>query len=220
MLGTTVRPSGYGPGISLVHTVDHSGVSEEKPVLLVVVASTRPGRVGLPVARWFEQVARDHGGFAVEVADLADIDLPLLDEPHHPRLRRYVHDHTRRWSATVERADAVVFVTPEYNHSYPGALKNAVDFLSQEWRHKPVGIVSYGGVSAGLRAVQALKLVLGALAMVPVPEGVPIPFVTQHLSGEGDDRIFTPNDVIETGAKTMLDALVSWMPAVRGFRTP
>jgi NAD(P)H-dependent FMN reductase len=194
-------------------------VSAEKPVLLVVIASTRPGRVGLPVARWFEQVARDHGGFTVEVADLAEIDLPLMDEPNHPRLRRYTHEHTRRWSATVDRADAVVFVTPEYNHSYNGALKNAIDFLCNEWKHKPASTISYGGVSAGMRAVQALKPVLVALSMVPVNEGVPIPFVAQHLSGDGDDRAFTPNDVIETGAKEMLDVLATWTPAIRLLRS-
>lgn len=192
---------------------------DAEPVLLIVVASTRPGRVGLPVARWFERAARDHGGFAVEVADLAEIDLPLMDEPNHPRLRRYTHDHTRRWSATVERADAVVFVMPEYNHGYSGALKNAVDYLWQEWRHKPVSTVSYGGVSGGLRAVQALKPVLVALSMVPVNEAVPVPFVTRHLSGDGDERVFTPNEEIETGAKAMLDALAAWMPAARALRS-
>jgi NAD(P)H-dependent FMN reductase len=194
-------------------------VSAENPVLLVVVGSTRPGRVGLPVARWFEQVARDHGGFDVEVADLAEIDLPLMDEPNHPRLRRYVHQHTRAWSATVDRADAVVFVIPEYNHSFGGALKNAIDFLWNEWKHKPVATVSYGGVSGGLRAVQALKPVLIALSMVPVVEAVVIPFVMQHLTGDGDDRVFTANDEIEAGAKSLLEALTVWMPGTRALRS-
>jgi NAD(P)H-dependent FMN reductase len=198
--------------------MDHVRVSAENPVLLIVIASTRPGRVGLPVARWFEQLARDHGGFTVEVADLADIDLPLMDEPNHPRLRRYTHDHTRRWSATVDRADAVVFVMPEYNHGYSGALKNAIDFLWQEWQHKPVSTVSYGGVSGGLRAVQALKPVLIALSMVPVNNAVVVPFVIHHVNGEGEDRAFTPNEEIETSAKGMLDALATWTPASRALR--
>ena len=194
-------------------------VSISKPVLLVVIASTRPGRVGLPVARWFADFARNHGGFDVEIADLAEIDLPMMDEPNHPRLRAYVHDHTHSWSAVVERADAVVFVMPEYNHSFTAPLKNAIDFLAQEWKHKPVGTVSYGGVSAGIRAVEALKPVLLALSMVPVNEAVLVPFVAQHVSGEGEDRVFAPNEEIEIGAKDLLDALAAWTPTVRTLRS-
>jgi NAD(P)H-dependent FMN reductase len=194
-------------------------VSSDTPVLQIIVASTRPGRVGLPIGHWIEQQARDHDGFSVELVDLAQVALPDFDEPQHPRLRRYVHEHTRAWSATIERGDAFVFVMPEYNHSYNGALKNAIDFLSLEWRHKPVGTVSYGGVSAGIRAVQALKPVLGALSMVPMVEAVPIPFVAQFLSGEGDERVFIPNAEIEAGAKAMLDALAAWVPVSHTLRS-
>ena len=193
-------------------------MSTSKPVLLVVIASTRPGRVGLPVARWFADFARRHGGFEVEVADLAEIDLPLMNEPNHPRLRAYVHDHTRRWSAVVDRADAVVFVMPEYNHSFTAPLKNAIDFLSQEWKHKPVGTVSYGGVGAGIRAAEALRPVLVALSMVTVNEAVMIPFVAQHVSGGGEERVFTPNEEVEIGAKDLLDALATWAPTARALR--
>jgi NAD(P)H-dependent FMN reductase len=101
-----------------------------RPVLQVVAASTRPGRRGLAVARWVTRLAEAHGGFDVELVDLVEVGLPVFDEPHHPRLQQYVHQHTKDWSATVSRADAFVFVTPEYNHSFPGALKNALDFLS------------------------------------------------------------------------------------------
>src|SRR5689334_4480755 len=121
----------------------------DKLKLQIVIASTRPGRVGAPVARWFHRRAEEHGGFDVELVDLAEVNLPLLDEPHHPRLRRYVHQHTQAWSARVEAADAFVFVTPEYNYGMPASLKNALDYLNQEWHYKPVGFVSYGGVSAG-----------------------------------------------------------------------
>ena len=125
--------------------------------LLIIIASTRPGRVGLPVARWFEQHARAHGGLEVNVADLAEWNLPFLDEPNHPRLGRYTKDHTKRWSAEVDAADAFAFVMPEYNHAFNAPLKNAIDFLFAEWRHKPAGFVSYGGVAGGMRAVQQLK---------------------------------------------------------------
>jgi NAD(P)H-dependent FMN reductase len=125
--------------------------------LQIIIASTRPGRAGLPIGQWFHERALGHGGFDIDLVDLADLNLPFMDEPSHPRLRRYTHQHTRDWSARVEAADAFVFVTPEYNHGFNAPLKNAIDYLHDEWRHKPVGFVSYGGVAAGTRAVQMLK---------------------------------------------------------------
>jgi NAD(P)H-dependent FMN reductase len=190
-------------------------VLERKPTLLIVIASTRPGRVGLPVAEWFKERAEAHGGFAVEVADLAAIDLPFMDEPQHPRLRQYVHQHTKDWSARVDAADAVVFVMPEYNYGFNAPLKNAIDYLNQEWRYKPVGFVSYGGVSAGTRAVQMAKQVVTALAMMPVPTAVSIPFVRQFLDEEGRIRA---NEVMETAATGMLDDLARLAAALRPLR--
>src|SRR5579872_6813928 len=143
-----------------------------RPLLQIVVASTRPGRVGLPVAEWFADVARKHGAFDVELVDLAEVGLPFLDEPNHPRFRQYTHAHTKKWSATVERADAFVFVTPEYNFGMPATLKNALDYLHYEWQYKPAGFVSYGGISAGTRAVQQLKQVVTTLKLFPLPEAV------------------------------------------------
>ena len=185
-----------------------------QPLLQIIVASTRPGRVGATVADWVRDRASAHGGFAVEVVDLAEVDLPFLDEPHHPRLGRYVHQHTLDWSATVSRADAFVFVTPEYNHGYPAALKNAIDFLHAEWQHKPVGLVSYGGVAGGTRAVQALKPVLAALKMVPAVAAVPIPFVATLL----DDGGFRPTEALEDGAAAMFDELAEWTAALATLR--
>lgn len=188
-----------------------------KPVLQIIIASTRPGRVGLPVAQWFEQVARQHGGFEIELIDLAEVNLPFLDEPNHPRLRRYEHQHTKDWSATIDRADAYIFVTPEYNYGFNAVLKNAIDFLHQEWQHKAVGFVSYGGIAAGTRAVQMLKLVVTALKMVPVTASVSIPFVAQFLDDE--DQI-QPNDIMLTAAATMLDELLSMALALQPLRKP
>ena len=187
-----------------------------RPVLQVVVASTRPGRRGVAVAGWIGRVAEQHGGFDFELVDLAERELPLLDEPYHPRLGQYVHQHTKDWSGTVSRADAFLFVTPEYNHSYPGALKNALDYLSAEWADKAAGIVSYGGVSAGLRAATALKPVLAALRMIPVVEAVSIPFFAQFLT---DDDEFAPNAELEAGAKAMLDELLRVTGALRQLRS-
>src|SRR5262245_20375897 len=115
--------------------------------LHVVIVSTRPGRGGPAVARWFVEQASSHGAFQMKLVDLAEVNLPLLDEPSHPRLRDYKHEHTKKWSATVAEADAFVFVTPEYNYSAPASLINALDYLFHEWAYKPAGFVSYGGVS-------------------------------------------------------------------------
>jgi NAD(P)H-dependent FMN reductase len=188
-----------------------------KPVLQIIIASTRPGRIGLPVAQWFEQAARRHGGFEIEVIDLAEVALPFFDEPHHPRLQRYEHQHTKDWSETITRADAFVFVTPEYNYGFNAVLKNAIDFLNQEWVHKPVGFVSYGGVAGGTRAVQMLKQVVTSVKMVPVLASVNIPFVKQFLD---DDERIQPNEIMTTSVATMLDELLPMAVALETLRKP
>jgi NAD(P)H-dependent FMN reductase len=182
-----------------------------RPRLLLVTASTRPSRKGPLVAAWVERVARAHGGFEVDPVDLAEVGLPLLDEPHHPRLRRYVHPHTLAWSERVDAADAVVLVFPEYNHSFSGALKNAIDFLHQEWGGKAVGLVSYGGASSGLRAAAALKQVLTSVRMVPVVEAVSVPFFEQFVQ----DGEFVPNEVLTTSAGAMLDEVARMTALLR-----
>jgi NAD(P)H-dependent FMN reductase len=185
------------------------------PNLTIIIGSTRPGRAGAAIAQWFAARAKDHGGFDVTVVDLAEVDLPLLDEPNHPRLRQYTQQHTKDWSAIIDAADAFVFVTPEYNYGYPAALKNAIDYLHHEWLHKPVGFVSYGGVAAGTRAVQQLKQVVTTLRMLPVFDSVNIPFHTQFLDSDG---VLRPNEVMDKAADTMLDELVRTEAALRPLR--
>jgi NAD(P)H-dependent FMN reductase len=183
-----------------------------KPTLTIVIGSTRPGRVGPKFATWFRSLAIAHDGFDVELVDLAQLNLPFLDEPSHPRLRQYVHQHTIDWSRTVERSDAFVFVTPEYNFGYSAALKNAIDYLSQEWADKAVGFVSYGGVAGGTRAVQQLKQVVTALKMIPVAESVNLPFFTQFIDDSGTVQ---PNDVMTRSADAMLDELARITALIR-----
>ncbi|MDH2428375.1 NAD(P)H-dependent oxidoreductase [Sphaerisporangium sp. TRM90804] len=186
--------------------------------LVIILASTRPGRVGLPVALWIDALAREHGGFEeVELVDLAERNLPFMDEPNHPRLRQYVHQHTLDWSATVDGADAFLFVMPEYNHGYSAPLKNAIDFLHQEWCYKPVGLVSYGAVAAGTRAAQMIKQVVTTLKMTPLTDAVSIPFVTQLV---GEDGTLSPNDVMLSSAKAMLDELKRVSQALLPLRLP
>ena len=192
-----------------------SAADERQPALLIVIASTRPGRVGLPVGRWFEDRARAHGGFRVTVADLAELRLPLVDEPNHPRLRKYTRPHTRKWSEIVDAADAFAFVMPEYNYSFTAPLKNAIDYLHQEWQYKPVGLVSYGGVSAGTRAAAALRVPLTAVKLFPLAEAVSIPFVAQFID---DDGVLQANETMDKSADALLDELVRVSGALAGLR--
>jgi len=184
--------------------------------LKVIVASTRPGRIGLPIGRWIHGVAAEHPAFEADLVDLAEVGLPLYDEPNHPRLRKYVHEHTRAWSAIVDAADAFVLVMPEYNYSVTPALTNALDYVFQEWGCKPAGFVSYGGVSGGLRAAQLVKVTLSALKVVPINEAVVIPFAANHVK----DGAFVAEDVHKTAAGQMLDETARWAEALKPLRAP
>jgi NAD(P)H-dependent FMN reductase len=188
------------------------------PLLQIVVASTRPTRKGPAVGAWFEQVARAHGAFDLELVDLAQVNLPLLDEAEHPRLRKYQHEHTKAWSAMIDRADAYVFVTPEYNYGSPPSLLNALDYLVHEWAYKPVGFVSYGGVSAGTRSVQMTKQVVTSLKMVPLIEAVSIPFFTTFI--DAATGAFTPEETQTKAARIMLTELARWADALQAMRAP
>jgi NAD(P)H-dependent FMN reductase len=158
--------------------------------LMIVVGSVRPGRVGLPIATWVREAAEAHGGFDIDFVDLLELGLPFMDEPNHPRLRQYTQQHTLDWSARVDAADAFIFVTPEYNHSFSPALKNAIDFLSQEWWRKPLGFVSYGGVSGGSRGVIALEPVTAGVGLVRVGAEVELAFGGAQIS----DGVFAPQE--------------------------
>lgn len=179
-------------------------MTTRRPVLQVTTASTRPGRVGPAFATWFSAIAREHAAFDVVDVDLLAVGLPFLDEPRHPKFGDYQHQHTKDWSATVARADAFVFVTPEYNYGYNAVLKNAIDFLHAEWRDKAVGFVAYGGVGAGTRAIQQLKQVVTTLRMVPVFEAVNVPFAPSALDADGT---VLPDDGRTAAALAMLDEL-------------
>lgn len=175
--------------------------------LKIIIASTRPHRKGPAVAAWIKEICEQHEECSVEMLDLAEINLPFLDEPKHPRFKDYIHDHTKAWSKTIDGADAIIVVTPEYNHGYPAPLKNALDFLYQEWNYKPVAFVSYGGVAGGTRSVQQLKQVVAAQKMIAVTEAVHIPFFTKHIN---DEKIFVGDDVLNKSAQTMLVELLKW----------
>ncbi len=184
--------------------------------LQILIASTRPGRKGTAVGAWMHQQALAHGAFAVELLELADFQLPVFDEPDHPRLQRYVHDHTRRWSATVARADAFVLVLPEYDFSMPAALLNALQFLYHEWTYKPAAFASYGGESGALRSVQMTKQALTTFKVVPIVEAVTIHRITQHI--DPATGAFVPGEAHPKKATEMLDELHRWAEALQPMR--
>ncbi|MDP3208436.1 MAG: NAD(P)H-dependent oxidoreductase [Rhodoglobus sp.] len=182
--------------------------------LMIIVGSVRPGRAGLPVAEWVRETASRHQGFEIDFVDLKELALPFMDEPQHPAKRSYTHDHTLQWSARVDATDAVILVSPEYNHSYSPALKNALDYLAQEWKHKPVGLVSYGGVSGGTRGVAALDPVLTTVGLVKTSHSVEIDYVGKHI----EDGVFTPSEKHEALLSRQLDDLAELAQALAPLR--
>ncbi len=183
--------------------------------LKLIVASTRPGRKGPAVAKWFRNIAEQHPDFEVEVLDLMEINLPMMDEIDHPRLKNYSHEHTKKWSKTIDGADAFVVVLPEYNFSFPASIKNALDYLFSEWEGKPMAFVSYGGLSGGIRSVQDIKGPVTTLGMMPLPQAVNIPFFTQMMNAEG---VFEGNEKLEKSAEGMLKKLRLWTGALKAMR--
>ncbi|ACU70234.1 NADPH-dependent FMN reductase [Catenulispora acidiphila DSM 44928] len=186
------------------------------PRLLVITSTTRPGRVGTAVADWVLGLAREHGGFEVELADLAEIGLPFLDEPDHPSEGAYIHAHTRAWSKTVEAADAFLILAAEYNRGITAPLKNALDSLYAEWAAKPVGFVSYGMSSAGLRAVEMITQVAVALGMTPLPDIVTLPLREVQ---DADGRLI-PGERRERGVHALLEELRRYSEALGQLRKP
>ena len=184
-----------------------------KPVLHVIVGSTRPGRAGIAVAQWFYDLAVASGDFDVELIDLKEVNLPMYDEPNHPIRREYVHTHTKAWSETIDRADAYVFVIPEYNHGMNAATKNAIDYLHFEWQYKPYGIVCYGGASMGLRAAQILKPTMAALK-VTLCGDVSITLATTPVK----DGVFAGNEILVDSATKLLAELAVFAPLLRPLR--
>lgn len=183
--------------------------------LKIISSTVRPGRKGPLVAAWIADLARKNGNFNVEVIDLGELNLPMMDEPNHPLLKNYQHEHTKKWSAKIDEADAFIFVTAEYDYNYPAPLRNALEYLSQEWGYKPAAIVSYGGVSAGTRAANALKADLSTFRMVPLTESVNFPFFQQNIN---DQNEFVPGEVSVKAAENMLKQLARWAKGLKAIK--
>lgn len=191
-------------------------IKTKKMYNLKIISSTvRPGRKGPLVAAWITELAKQNENFNVELLDLGEINLPMMNEPNHPIMKNYQHAHTKWWSAKIDEADAFIFVTAEYDYNYPAPLRNALEYLSQEWGYKPAAIVSYGGVSAGTRASNALKADLSTLRMVPLAESVNFPFFQQNINDENE---FEANETSHKAAANMLKQLVRWAKGLKAIK--
>ena len=180
----------------------------------IILGSTRPGRKGEQVARWVLEQASKRNGASYELIDLADHPLPHLDEAMPPMMGQYANEHTKAWALTIAQYDGYVFVTPEYNHSTSGVLKNAIDYLNREWNNKAAGFVSYGYGASGARAVEHLRLVVGELQIADVRAQVAVSLVTEY------DGLVSGNPAPHLGSNLteMLDQVESWSGALRGVR--
>jgi NAD(P)H-dependent FMN reductase len=180
----------------------------------IILGSTRPGRRCEAVGRWLLEQARRRDDATFELVDIADYNLPILDEPSPPIHGRYELDHTRAWSERIASFDAYIFVTPEYNRSIPGALKNAIDFLYHEWTNKAAGFVSYGASAGGVAAVEHLRGVMGELQVADVRAHV-------ALSLFDDFEDFTtpaPQPHRLKQLDDLFDQVIAWGMALRALR--
>src|SRR6266496_5204727 len=181
----------------------------------IILGSTRPTRFASQPGRWLLQLGEKTGGAAYKLIDLADVNLPFLDEPEPALHGSYQHEHTKEWSRMIGEADGFVFVTPEYNHGYSAVLKNAIDYLYHEWSHKPVAFVSYGSAAGGARAVDQLRAVAGHLSMYDITEHVIMPQYYLHKNRQGE---FEFDDRHINAATTMLTQLVFWAEVMKPAR--
>jgi NAD(P)H-dependent FMN reductase len=181
--------------------------------IAIITGSTRPGRVSEVVAQWVVDIARRRRDAEFELVDIGEHALPMFDEPLPPSFGQYTHEHTKQWAARIASFDGFVFVTPEYNHGYPAALKNAIDFLHNEWNHKAAGFVSYGGLS-GVRSVEQLRVVLGELQVADVRAQVALSLFTDFENF----TVFKPHPRHQTEVNVMLDQVIAWSRALKPLR--
>lgn len=181
--------------------------------IAIIIGSTRPGRNGEAVANWVYEISKKRTDAEFELVDIADYNLPLLDEPYPAMMHQYTKDHTKAWSAKISEFDGFIFVTPEYNHSTSGALKNAIDYLSLEWNNKAAGFVSYGS-AGGVRAVEHLRLIAGELQMADVRSQVTLSLFTDFVNMSE----FKPAGLHETTVVSLFDQVIAWSNALKTLR--
>lgn len=181
--------------------------------IAIVVGSTRPNRAAPQVGKWVLEHAQKRGDATYEIVDIADFDLPVFDEPMPPSMGKYTHEHTKRWATAVASYDGFVFITPEYNHSITGALKNAIDFVYGEWNNKAAGFVSYGS-TGGARAVEHLRGIMAEVQVADVRAHVSMSMYTDFENWS----VLKPDPRHQQQLSVMLDQLVAWSRAMQGVR--
>lgn len=179
----------------------------------IIIGSTRPGRKAEDVARWVHGIAAKRGDAAFEIVDIAAFDLPLLDEAYPPAMGQYAQPHTHAWAEKIAAFDAFVFVTPEYNHSTSGALKNAIDYLFREWNDKAAGFVGYGS-TGGTRAVEHLRGIMGEIKIADVRAQVALSLFNDFENF----TTFKPQPSQEAAVGAMLNDLIPWGRALQAMR--
>jgi len=181
--------------------------------IAIIIGSTRPGRVGEAVGKWAYDIARKRSDANYSLLDIAQFNLPLLDEPMPATSGQYSQPHTRAWSAKIASFDGYVLVTPEYNHGTSGALKNAIDFLSREWTDKAAGFIGYG-YTMGARAIEQLRLVMASVQVATVRPQVGLSLFTDFENS----TVFKPAAMQEKNVNAMLDHVVAWSGALQPLR--
>ncbi|MCS5719608.1 NAD(P)H-dependent oxidoreductase [Herbiconiux sp. CPCC 205763] len=181
--------------------------------IAIIIGSTRPGRKGEEIARWVQEAASGRPGVTYDIIDLAEFPLPLLDEAMPPAMGQYANPHTKEWAAEIAKHDGYIFVTPEYNHSTSGALKNAIDYLYAEWNNKAAGFVSYGSVG-GTRAVEHLRLIAAELQMATVRSQVALSLFTDYK----DFVTFAPGPQHNDALSNLFLQIEGWSEALKPYR--
>jgi len=181
--------------------------------IAVILGSTRPGRNGEAVAKWVYELARKRTDAEFELVDIADYNLPLYDEPYPAMMQQYTKEHTKKWSKKINEFDGYIFVTAEYNHSIPGALKNAIDYLNVEWKNKAAGFVSYGS-AGGARAVEHMRTIAAELHMADVRAQVMLNLFTDFVNMSE----FKPDPRHENEVDELLNQVISWGNALKTLR--
>jgi NAD(P)H-dependent FMN reductase len=181
--------------------------------IAIILGSTRPGRNGKAVADWVLEKTASRTPAKYELVDLADYPLPHLDEPLPPAMGQYAGAHTRAWAAKIAEFDGYIFVTPEYNHSTSGVLKNALDYLFAEWNDKAAGFVSYGSLG-GARAIEHLRGICSELRMAHVRQQLSFSLITDFENFSA----FRPAEMFEASAAVLFDQLETWAGALKTVR--
>ncbi len=181
--------------------------------IAVILGSTKPGRNGEAVAKWVYEIAKKRNDAQFELVDVAEYNLPLYDEPYPAMVQQYTKEHTKKWSQKINEFDGYIFVTAEYNHSVPGALKNAIDFLNVEWKNKAAGFVSYGS-AGGARAVEHLRLIAAELHMADVRAQVMLNLFTDFVNMSE----FKPDPRHEAEVDEVINQVIAWSNALKTLR--